>query len=150
MLTSKKIPRALSVLTWTVLDDTSLEEDSAGGSRRSMRKKSMKRSKCVDVPEEGDPGLTRTSSSTKRKDTPGNNDIKENNENKQLSVDRKKSIANGLKLATQAMALTGPWRVCESCLTHRASFHGRGDGITSGYRYDFTTGSNTRWDINFF
>ncbi|XP_011305273.1 muscle calcium channel subunit alpha-1 isoform X2 [Fopius arisanus] len=45
-----------------------------------------------------------------------------------------RSIANGLKLAqTQAIAVAGfladvdahQWRVCESCLPHRASFHGR-------------------------
>ncbi|XP_015123750.1 muscle calcium channel subunit alpha-1 [Diachasma alloeum] len=45
-----------------------------------------------------------------------------------------RSIANGLKLAqTQAIAVAGffadvdarQWRVCESCLSHRASFHGR-------------------------
>ena len=47
-----------------------------------------------------------------------------------------RSIANGLKLAqTQAIAVAGfladvdarQWRVCESCFSHRASFHGRGD-----------------------
>ncbi|XP_044589484.1 muscle calcium channel subunit alpha-1 isoform X1 [Cotesia glomerata] len=118
----------VDIIGWShqhVLDDTSLEEDSAGGSRRSIRKKSMKRSKCIDVPEEEDPGLTRTSSSTKRKETAENDNTGGKETSQALSVDRKKSIANGLRLATQTMALTGPWRVCESCLTHRASFHGR-------------------------
>ncbi|KAG8039048.1 hypothetical protein G9C98_003355 [Cotesia typhae] len=124
----------VDIIGWShqhVLDDTSLEEDSVGESRRSIRKKSMKRSKCVDVPEEGDPGLTRTSSSTKRKETAENDNTGGKEISQALSVNRKKSIANGLRLATQTMALTGPWRVCESCLTHRASFHGRGDGIMS-------------------
>lgn len=50
-----------------------------------------------------------------------------------------RSIANGLKMAqTQAIAVAGfvaesrQCRVCESCLSHRASFHGRGDDDAAG------------------
>jgi hypothetical protein len=47
-----------------------------------------------------------------------------------------RTIANGLKMAqNQAIAVAGfladvdsqQWRVCASCLSHRASYHGRGD-----------------------
>lgn len=47
-----------------------------------------------------------------------------------------RSVANGLKMAqNQAIAVAGfladvdsrQWRVCASCFSHRASFHGRGD-----------------------
>lgn len=46
-----------------------------------------------------------------------------------------RTVANGLKMAqNQAIAVAGfladvdaeQWRVCESCFSHRASFHGRG------------------------
>lgn len=47
-----------------------------------------------------------------------------------------RTVANGLKLAqTQAIAVAGfladvdsrQWRVCDTCFSHRASYHGRGD-----------------------
>ena len=49
-----------------------------------------------------------------------------------------RSIANGLKLAqTQAIAVAGfladvdanQWKVCDTCFSHRASYHGRGELI---------------------
>lgn len=53
-----------------------------------------------------------------------------------VQVTGTRTVANGLKMAqTQAIAVTGfltevnprQWRVCASCLSHRASYHGRGD-----------------------
>lgn len=50
-----------------------------------------------------------------------------------------RTVANGLKMAqNQAIAVAGfladvdsrQWRVCASCLSHRASYHGRGDYST--------------------
>ncbi|XP_034935060.1 muscle calcium channel subunit alpha-1 isoform X4 [Chelonus insularis] len=108
------------------VDDTSLDDDTASGSTKPERKSCSEKNKHIDV-------LKKASSlrcpSTKKKFTYSSRSFKE-----PRTPGETKSIMNGLKLAqTQALAVAGfmtntsarPLRICESCITHRASFHGR-------------------------
>ncbi|XP_044016897.1 muscle calcium channel subunit alpha-1 isoform X3 [Aphidius gifuensis] len=97
---------------------------------KKSSKRSSKRSNISDNIEEE--GTSRCLSLKVRKIEDANFDDDDKTMKKCLT--REPSIANGLKLAqTQAIAVAGfltdfdskQCRVCESCLSHRASFHGR-------------------------